>query len=407
MHSSKTNTYFLDGTYVDSVELKCLIISRGVKVDMAVYKFHKKTARLNINPLCCNCILLSDGTVVQLTDTNFHLRYLSGILSWDNLKLLKYIGDLGTPFTLRMQGDKAVLFYNGKEIDIVTFPPASEFYSQKTQHGRSFVGNTVLQGLDWVAFQCLWPCEYAAAGQSCQFCFSGGDFENAAKKGKALPQAVAAEDVAEIIAYAIQSQQVSHVQITGGSTFDGNSETSHIVKYLDAIKKLGTALPGEILLYITPPSDFAAVDQYFEYGASRIACSIEVWDMTRAKEITPGKVNITGRDRHLRVLEATADKYGVGKAFSNFIIGIEDFDTLSEGVHWLGSRGILPTASVWMPMGRPVQGSMKPPEIDYYKRVKELLAEIYVKHNLQPTNSRGLNVCIESDVWKYANCLHI
>jgi len=404
MHGiKKANTYVLDGICVDSVELKCLIISRGVKVDNAVYKNHKKNFRININPLCCNCLILSDGTIVQLTDTNFHMRYLSGILSWDNLKLLKYIGDLGTPFSLRMQGSKAVLFYNNKEIDTVTFPPASGFYSQKTSGGLSFVGNSVLQGLDWVAFQCLWPCEYAAAGQPCQFCFSGGDFENAAKKGKALPKAVPSKDMAQIIAYALQNERVQHIQLTGGSTYDGNSETGYIIGYLDAIKSLNPALPGEILLYITPPLDFAVIDKYFALGASRIACSLEVWDMARAKEITPGKINITGRQQHLNVLEAAADKYGPGKAFSNFIIGIEDFETLAEGANWLGLRGILPTASVWMPMGRPVQGSMKPPEIDYYKKVKELLAEIYVKHNLEPTDSQGLNVCIERDVWNYAN----
>jgi len=397
------NRYTIEGIQIDSVELKCLIISRGVKVDNAVYKHYKNTVRLNINPLCCNCMLLSDGTIVQLTDTNFHLRYLSGILSWDNLRLLKYIGDLGTPFTLKMQDGQAILFYNNVPLDTVNFPPASDFYSQKTADKRDFIGNTVLQGLDWVAFQCLWPCELAASGHPCQFCFSGGDFENAAKKGKPLPSALPAKDVAEIVAYAMQNENISHVQVTGGSTFNGEAEAAHITDYLTAIQALSPSLPGELLLYITPPADTSIIDSYFSLGASRIACSLEVWDMARAKEITPGKINVTGRDRHLSVLETIANKYGSGKAFSNFIIGIEDFDTLAQGAEWLAKRGVLPTASVWMPMGRPVQGSMKAPEVDYYKRVKELFAKLYTIYNLEPTNSRGLNVCIERDIWKYAS----
>jgi len=397
------NTYTIDGIRIDSVELKCLIISRGVKVDNAVYKHYKNTSRLNINPLCCNCLVLSDGTIAQLTDTNFHLRYLSGILSWDNLRLLKYIKDLGTPFTLRMQGQQAVLFYNNVELDTVTFPPVTSFYRQKTSGGCNFIGNTVLQGLDWVAFQCLWPCELATAGEPCQFCFSGGDFENAAKKGKPLPQALPSKDVGEIIMYAIQNEKISHVQLTGGSTFDGKAEVAYITQHLTAIQQMSAALPGEVLLYITPPANISVIDNYFALGASRIACSLEVWDMNRAKEITPGKVNITGRDRHLKVLEAIAEKYGAGKAFSNFIIGIEDFDTLHEGASWLAKRGILPAASVWMPMGRPVQGSMKAPDVDYYKGVKESFAELYTKYKLEPINSRGLHVCIERDIWNYAN----
>ena len=87
---------------MDSVELKCFIVSRGVKVDNEVYSRYKNVSRLSKSPLCCNCLLLSDGTVAQLTDTNFHLRHLSGILKWDNIRLLKYMADLTTPFSLRM-----------------------------------------------------------------------------------------------------------------------------------------------------------------------------------------------------------------------------------------------------------------------------------------------------------------
>jgi len=312
------------------------------------------------------------------------------------------MGDLGTPFSLRMQGSDAVLFYNDKAVDTVTFPPASSFYKQKTDAGRSFVGNSVLQGLDWVAFQCLWPCEYAAAGQPCQFCFSGGDFENAAKKGKHLPAAVPADDVFEIVQYALQHDGIKHMQITGGSTYDGRTESKNIIAYLEKFKENALNLPGEILLYITPPADTAILDTYFELGASRIACSLEVWDLARARAITPGKMNITSRDRHLQALTRIANKYGAARAFSNFIIGVEEFDTLAKGATWLGERGVLPTASVWMPMGRPVMGSMKAPDIDYYKRVKEHFAELYVRCGLEPTVSRGLNVCIERDIWEYA-----
>jgi hypothetical protein len=98
-------------------------------------------------------------------------------------------------------------------------------------------------------------------------------------------------------------------------------------------------------------------------------------------------------------MEYIAEKYGQGKAFSNFVIGIEDYDTLEQGAVYLAERGIIPTASVWMPMGRPVMGSMTPPNVDYYKRVKELFATLYDKYGLEPTVSRGLNVCIERDIW--------
>lgn len=414
------NTYTYNGLQIDSIDLKCLIVSRGLKVDNAVYRRFSGTFRLSKNPLECNCLILSDGTVVQLTDVGFHLKYLSGILSWNNLKLLRYASQLGTPFSLQLTDDRAALFHEDDFLDYVSFPPATDFYAMRTPNGISHRGNAVLQGLDWVAFQCLWPCEYAAGGKPCEFCFSGADHEVLARKGRALPSPVPAEDVREIVRYAVQEVGMGAVQITGGSTFEGKNESGNILAYLGALAEIpdldgdsgayaaGTAGKAgtvgkldECLLYITPPEDFGLIDAYFDLGASRIACSIEVWDEEKAKVVTPGKMAFTTRARHMDALSFIADRYGPDRAFSNFIIGIESFETLRIGAEEMAKRGILPAASVWMPMGRPVLGSMTPPDVDYYRRVKEWFGELYERYGLRPPDSRGLNVCIETDIARY------
>ncbi len=389
---------------IDSVELKCLVVSRGVKVSGEVYRRFSGMTRLGVNPLMCNCMTLPDGTIVQLTDMGFHLKYLTGILSWNNLKLLKYASELTTPFSVRLDGEKAALYDGENRIAAVDFLPQNGFYFQKTASGLPFIGNAVLQGCDWVAFQCLWPCEYAAAGKPCQFCFSGAEHEALAKKRKPLPCAVNAQDVAEIVKYAVEQAGCNSIQITGGSTFDPEKEYGYIAAYLEAIM-LGVGrerITGDILLYITPPRELALIDEYFALGADRIACSLELWDETLAAKVTPGKTAFTTRKRHLDALEYIANKYGPGKAFSNFIIGIEPFESLKEGAQYLAERGIIPAASIWMPMGRPVNGSMSPPDLDYYRRVKELFAELYQRYNLEPSRCCGLNVCMERDIWNYS-----
>ena len=399
------NKYTINGESIDSVDLKCLVISRGVKVEKSVYKMFSSENRLNVNPLTCNCVIFSDGTIAQLTDMGFHLRYLTGILSWDNLKLLRYAQQLETPFSLKLvDTNKVALMHKDDFVDFITFPPPSDFYKQKTAAGLPYVGNSVIQGLDWVAFQCLWACEYATSGKACEFCFSGDAFHNMVQKGKKLPQAILASDVAEIIEYGIKQVGTSNIQITGGSTLDGKKEANYIHSYLTEInQRIGTAnIQGEILLYITPPEDTKMIDEYFDLGANRIACSLELWDEEKARLVTPGKIEISTRQKYLDTLEYIANKYGNAKAFSNFIIGLEDFETLKEGTTELAKRGIMPAASIWMPMGRPVQNSMTPPDISYYKRVKEWYAELYQKYDLEPVDSRGLNVCIERDIWNYS-----
>ena len=86
----------------------------------------------------------------------------------------------------------------------------------------------------------------------------------------------------------------------------------------------------ELLLYITPPEQHAVIDRYFSMGASRIACCLEVWDDRLAERITPGKRSFTTKQRHLDALTYIAEKYGPGKAFSNFIIGLEPPETLTQ-----------------------------------------------------------------------------
>ena len=135
--------------------------------------------------------------------------------------------------------------------------------------------------------------------------------------------------------------------ITGGSTFSGKQEQRHIRAYLESVGSLvgRENIAGEILLYITPPEDCGLLDEYLGLGADRIACSLEVWEEGRAAVITPGKMKFTTRERHLKALEYVAERYGPGKAFSNFIIGLEPVETLRQGAQYLAERGILPGAT--------------------------------------------------------------
>lgn len=395
-------SYLLDGVPIDSIDLKAMVVSRGIRVGQRIYKEFARTNRVFANPLKCNCMILPDGTIVQMTDLQLHLGYLKNALSWDRIRQIKYFSHMQTPFRLDLNEDRqAVLYYRNEAVTPVSFPPYTDFYDRKTSSGLPFLGNAVIQGTRWLAFQCLWPCDYACAGKPCEFCYFGGVFQSLAKRGKPLPAIPSPQDVADIVESAFWHSGCDSMQITGGSSFDSARECRLIKGYLRAIRDRIGSWPGrgEILLYVTPPENPAELDEFFALGASRIACSLEVWNDRLARQITPGKWHFTGRQRHLDALQYIAEKYGPGKAFSNFIIGLEPFESFAEGAEYLASRGIIPTASVWIPFGRPVLGSMKPPDLAYYQNVKRLLASLYRQYGLEPAGANGINVCIERDIW--------
>lgn len=98
-------------------------------------------------------------------------------------------------------------------------------------------------------------------------------------------------------------------------------------------------------------------------------------------------------------LEYIAKKFGPGKACSNFMIGLEPVESCLAGAEYLAARGIVPIASVWIPFGRPVRGSMQPPPLDYYRRIRDGFARLYQKYQLEPPGGTGLNVCMCRDIY--------
>ena len=76
----------------------------------------------------------------------------------------------------------------------------------------------------------------------------------------------------------------------------------------------------------------------------------------------------------------------------------------SMWLNFFKSKGhaVIPSASVWMPFGKPVNGSMKGADLDFFRRVKEMLGELYVKYHLEPAGCCGLNVGVERDIRRWA-----
>jgi len=394
-------TYQLNGDTVDSLDLKALVVTQGVKVSDEIYKRFGQTHRIYPDPQACNHFVLPDSTPVHVTDTAVIMRLMEMTIEVEQPHDPELARQLQTPFALEVSADdKPVLLHKGAFVTEVTLPPASRFYEQKTSSGLPFVGNSVLLGNQYVAFQCLWPCELAKAGYACQFCYPGATMQRLVKEKKPDVPTPTPTDVAEIVRFAIvQEKAVAGVQITGGSTMNPQAECRLILEYLNEIERVVGMknIPGEMLVFTTPPTDPSEVDALFAAGTHRIACSIEVWDENLAKVITPGKWKFTGRQRHLNALTYIAEKYGPNKACSVFIVGLEPAESLLAGAEYLAQRGVVPVTSVWIPFGRRVMGKATAPGLDYFRRVKEGLAEIYMKYKIVLPVSCPCGVC--SDVW--------
>ncbi len=319
------------------------------------------------------------------------------------IKQIKFLPQLKTSFTLKIdENNHPTICLEKQKITEIEFIEYSNFYKQKTSSGLPFLGNAVLQGTEWLSFPFLWKCDFGLIGEPCQYCFPAGELASLSKEKKKHVRYPTPEDVAEIVEYAILKEKCANsIQITGGSLFNDQEELEIIKNILKAIdKRVGLQnISGEILAYITPPKNPKDLDQFFELGVSRIACSLEIWNEELASKIMPAKMRFTGRQRHLDSLHHVASKYGKNKACSNFIIGLEPVESVIEGAEYLASNGIVPMAPVWIPFGRPVLNSMKTPDLAYYQTFKNELSRIYKKYGVIPPGGKGLNVCVDRDIY--------
>ena len=368
----------------DVFDWKTLLITRGINVPEEITERFGRSHRLTptSDPFACNCLLLPGNIPVHM----FH------------------IGP-GADFSLAVSSKgEPYLTYRGRAVTPVEFPPATDFYEQRTRSGFPFRMMAVLQGLDVVSFPYLWPCQFAMGGHPCEFCYQGNMTLAMKQAGQPLPPIASPEDVAEAVEYSVRHAGIRDIQLTGGSEIDSaRGEVPLVVEILKAIDRRVNLdnIPGEIYAYTSAPKDPAAVDALFEAGVDRVAYDLNVWDEAIFKEVCPGIARHVGRQQQLRALEYAAHRHGPNKICSAFVIGLEPLESLLAGAEYVAQRGIVPLFSLWLPHFRPVRGSTTPPDIDYYRRAREKFAELFDRYKLEPPGASGLNVCMCRDLSRH------
>lgn len=374
----------LEGESVDALDLKILLITRGLSVpdDLIVQFAPRHRLQPNHDPCVCNCFLLPGDIPVHMFNVGATAEFSL------------VVGDAGRPW----------LAHRGQPLTEVGFPPASDFYSRRTSAGTPYGFRAVLQGLDVLSFHFLWNCQFALGGQPCHFCYQGNISLAMQDAGMPLLPATPPEEVAEIVAHTVRHDGVRDVQLTGGSLVGTpQGEIPLLLKLLEAINGrpgLRTAITGEVYAYTTAPQEPEAVDDLFAAGLDRVSYDLDVWDEDLWQRICPGIARHIGRAQQLRALEYAARRHGPNMVCTAFVVGLEPVESLLAGAAYVAERGIVPLFSTWMPHQRPVLGSTTPPGLDYYRRARVGFLELFRKHGLQPPGASGLNVCVCRDLIK-------
>ena len=364
-------------SYLDSLDLKVSILSRGICVHDEIFEKFEKSCRLSRHPRSCNTMFLGDRLPVYVARTGPE-----------------------SPFHMVVREEKPAILHNNEFVTEVEFAPKPSFYTHKTSGGHLYGEMAILQGWDMLSFSYLWPCALAIAGHPCRFCHCGNATLQAVEAKQWMDFRYKPEEVAEIVRYAVEMEpQVKLLQLTAGSTLDPDSEIDRYVEILKAIDKAVGIEKIPPVIFLTPPKDVRLLDKLFDAGAGKIACDMDIWNETLFNEYCPGKAKYTPRQQHLEALLSIADKHGSGRACSVFVAGLEPVESLLEGFTYLSERGIVPLPSPWMPYGVERGNLPAPPGLDYYRTMRHETAKLYLKHNLAVPGTIGSSVCLSRDIW--------
>jgi hypothetical protein len=205
------------------------------------------------------------------------------------------------------------------------------------------------------------------------------------------------QEVAEVVDYVFNVEKFGYtLQITGGTRRDFDVEAGYAKKLLATIDEvIGLRnIPGEVIIYISPPKDPPAIDQLFEAGATRVSLDLEAWDREAFQRVCPGKTPFFDREVALRAQDYIVETYGPWKAYSSFVVGAEPLTTLMAGADYIASRGVVPIMPVVNHQNPMLAGMDARPRLDYYRATYEGYMEIFAKYDVPQPNKGRCGCCV-------------
>lgn len=184
----------------------------------------------------------------------------------------------------------------------------------------------------------------------------------------------------EVISNLLVNPEFRHILIGGGSG-DPNIESKKIIDISEFIRAINPEIP--IYLMSLPPFEKDVLGKYKRAGINEIAFNIEIWDRSIAKKIMPGKGQIS-LEIYLSVLKAATELWGTtGNVRTALIVGLNNSETLFEGIQILCENGIQPMLSVFRPMKNTKLESFVPPTNKVLLSIYEKAQNICGQYNLK------------------------
>lgn len=246
----------------------------------------------------------------------------------------------------------SMIFENGKYFVVndyeqveVTFPLRPFYYDDILSTGQKISQVMTLYGGSSMGIFVFGNCYFAMRGKECKYC----SIKPNRAKNKDFESLITANQLEEVLEYVLNSKenQIRQVMINGGNLPDSDKNFEfylEIAKKADEVlKKHSSSIDLHMIIY--PPDNLDLLNGLKKLNIS-IAMNTEAFDRKVFSEFCPGKYALTKREHHYEALFKCREIIGKGNVFSIFVGGLENIDSLREGMRYLAENEIVPVINV-------------------------------------------------------------
>ncbi len=296
------------------------------------------------------------------------------------------------------------------EIRYVTTP---DYYATLLPSGQPITRVVSTCGLNELN---IWPWHDCAIGRLCRFCGINSVFRSAGSADTLTARRAGSDDDAPFASWLfdltmgvktatadpIYANVLFPMIISGNlpdALLDRQAELYATIAREVAPLVAGQSGPEGLVAMTAPPNDLALLDTQRDAGIRTMAINLEAYTPEAFETECPGK-NRIGRARYLAALARSAEVFGAGHAWSNFVLGLEPVGDLLAGCRVLAAQGVTPGASVLhFDEGAAIRGKV-PPTYDGLLSFYHELAEIYREHGLRPYfNGQALRSSLANEAY--------
>ncbi len=331
------------------------------------------------NPLYIKIALLNQGIFIPPQTEDFLIKkggIREGVYNSIDIAIGNLIINSATrvkfarlsPFSLEVINGELILKYCKRKVVKVSVQPADKLQNiQLTSDTK--VSNVCLLATDRLRIQHSRNCYFKRNGEGCRFC----EVENHEYTFDKC-------DLYKVINMYMSSNCSFRHFLIGGRSDSPSLEQKEILELCKYIRSISNA---PIYVMCVPPKDFKIFNEWKKAGATEISFNIEIWDPIIAKKWMPGKGSIP-RSYYLKALEEATNIWGkTGNVRSAFVVGLEPYESLLEGIEAVCKIGVAPILSVFRPIPNTYGNLIIPPSNEQLLYIYNQAVKICKKYNLE------------------------